>query len=669
MGINLLNTTDFGPKNEKLFEVQFTDTDPNIAWNLISGFVKCDFGDARPGEFYSNNGINTSFVDSSLKILTVHKGASSGPRGFTYFYSYNNDLSTGTLDVSSLTYLESFSVRNSNLTNIIFTDYSTTPLVLGVGDNNLTGTIDLSGLKHLKDILSLNDNPNLTQIIFPTSIEGAEPITNLNFQDCDIEGILDISGLTNWSGMLNGINNTDCSGILFPDTSADITRLDLWQMGLTSIDLSALTGLRDSINLTNNYTLRSLILPETSAYFSLLNVRSGDLQGEYDLRHVSGSISSFDWGSNDITSMLMADCSFPFTSFNLSSNDLSTLDVSNRMFNGLFNVRANSLLTHVTLPDASCQFTQLDFGYNSNFNGNTATLGVFDVSNHYISYSINLTSCDISILSWDLDKCQDLQYLYLSNTKLHGMIDVSSLTGLRTLDLGNYIPSGITGLLLPPDASISTLDLVHTDIYHGTMDISMLSSVEYLRISYCDVSTIVWPTNCSSLTLKAFEGYNCNFSGNFDISNFYRLGGTFQCYNNNITSFTFPDVSMSVAGSIRLLNNNLSGTLDISTLVKANYYLDGNDNTNLENVLWPVFEQPLALIRWNDCSLNQTTVDGLLSNLSTYFTDNSPVYNLTVSLQGGNNAVPTDGSLNVDISTLEYIFGNTSRTLTITYNT
>jgi hypothetical protein len=672
MGLNLLNTTDFGPKNEKLFDVQFTDTDINLVWDLVSGLAKYNFGDARPGEFYSENGFNTSFADSSLKTLSVYKGASSGPRGFKYFYLYNEDLSTGTLDVSSLTHLEFFSVQYSNLTNIIFADHSTTPLALNIGNNNLTGTIDLSGLKNLKDNLQLNDNPNLTQVIFPTSIENAEPLTYIYLRDSDIQGILDISGLTNWRGTLNAVNNRDCSGILFPDTSADVTSLDLWQMGLTSIDLSGLTGLRSYVSLSNNYTMQSIILPETSAYFSTIVVRSCDLQGEQDLRHLTGNIQSMDWGSNNITSLLLADCSFPFTTFNFSSNDLVTVDVSNRMFNGIFSLRSNPTLTHVTLPDASCQFSQLDFGYNSQFTGNTSTPGVLDVSQHHISYSITLTACDVSVLLFDTDKCQDLQSLYLDNTKLHGTLDVSSLTNLRTLDIGKNTTTGpFTELLLPPGAPLSTLDIVYSDIYHGTMDISMLSTIEYLRINYCDVSVILWPADVSSSPLRTFEGYECNFSGNFDISNFYSLGGAFQCYNNNITSFTFPDASMSGGGSIRIQNNNLIGALDLSSLVKANYYFDGNNNLNLENVLWPVFEHPLSYVRWNDCSLNQTTVDGLLSNIVANYTDfyPTPSYNLTISLHGGNNAPPTDGSMNVDISTLEYIFGQSTKNLILTYNT
>jgi len=667
MGLSFLNTA-LRPANEKLYDLYLNGSDIAYSQTLTSGLVKIIIdGSTINPEFYTTGGINRHLGDVEDRTLSVYKGSSSGAKSITYFSASFEDI-MGVLDISSLVGLEELYIINSpDISALIFPSSSrafTNDITLQ--DINSVKSIDLSGLTNLGGNINIFLNDSLEEIKFPGLVDPDKEITSLGLRNNNLQGTLDISSLITVRGAITINQNPGLQNIIWPPSSGPITSLQFYQNGLLgTLDISGLsfsTASPCSLHVANNYVATGLLLPESSAYFTALTCYNCDFEGEIDLRPITGNVDDISFQQNRITSFLMADSSYPIYSFNLSSNQLTALDVSNRMFtNSNFFANGNTSCTLFVLPDASCSFR--------NFNiSRMAIPGVLDVSQHYFAGQFNIYQNNVTGLVWDIDKMSGVTSINLSsNSGITGVIDVSSLSGLTTLDLGI---TNIDGLLLPPNIDFTTLDLAQTPYLHGTLDISLLKSISNLDIANTDVSVILWPPDVSSKTL-VFNGYGCNFSGTLDVSMFKNIGSFSVQGNSNLNYIVFPepDEVFTGYGGFRAENCDLLGPLDLSILSYAYYYLMGSDNNSLAEVIWPVFQRPFGFVQWHNCSLNQQTVDGLLSNLADFYSVNIPGFNMTIYLQGGSNAVPTDGSLNVDISTLEYEFAQAGKTLTLTYNT
>jgi len=79
----------------------------------------------------------------------------------------------------------------------------------------------------------------------------------------------------------------------------------------------------------------------------------------------------------------------------------------------------------------------------------------------------------------------------------------------------------------------------------------------------------------------------------------------------------------------------------------------------------------LALIEldYNTNDLPTAEVDEILLDLDTYFTNNTPINNLTVNLSGAGMGIPTDGNNNANRLHLMAEYVSAGYTATITNNT
>jgi len=437
----------------------------------------------------------------------------------------------------------------------------------------------------------------------------------------------------------------------------------MYQNGFEEIDISGLTGLYGYINFANCYDMSILLFPTTSANFSEITAYSCKLNGTCDLRGFTGRIDNISFDANKYEYVLLPDSSYPYKIFSFQSNQLKTLDVSNRMFNGAIYIGVNYDLSILTLPDASCNFTQFYAPY-------TKLHGVYDVSQHWFSGNFDITQTDISSITWDIDKCLGLTSLQIGYTKWDKFLDVSCLSNLTYLSVAGdtYLP----GMIFPKDASNLELRLDYTTFLHGTLDLSSMKSISSLTFSGTDVSTIIWPYQNAGILLWAFEARNTQLSGTLDVSEYLCLNGSFEIAGNpRLTKLILPDVSMRGWGGQFDVGSCDFTELDLSKVVKAQYSFNGEGNYRLQNVIWPeVFENQLWYCNWSECSLNQTTVDGLLPKLvDLYTTAGTAWWDLNISLEGGGNAPLTDGSTNADLLALQSLFTGFGRTLTVTYNT
>lgn len=247
------------------------------------------------------------------------------------------------------------------------------------------------------------------------------------------------------------------------------------------------------------------------------------------------------------------------------------------------------------------------------------------------------------------------------------------------------------------------------------VDFSQMTRCADLQLRYCtfpdlDLSTITelgggiriydhpyaltgitFPTTSSEATNIAEVVLEGNTKmDHYNLSGLTKLGGKIETYGCTVlTGVTFPttlDSGILELGRVNMSNCDLR-SLDLSmfTLARSSWYdnvdyqYKFNNNPNLTSVQFPTVNTGNSVrlyfsyvINFQDCSLDQTSVDDLLAKMLTYYTAVAPVGgNCTVLLNNpssGSNALPSAQGY-LDITDLEDLFTDESLTITITLNT
>ena len=162
------------------------------AFSLSSGVLEWDLGDVSTN--VEANSFSHTYNVSGNKTVNIYRGTTTGANDINAINMSSDDL-VGTLDVSSLSNLNSYILVNNNykLTQILNPTSSGIFTYYNAQDCNLTGVLDVSGLTGLGGNFSIHRNPNLTQILNPTS---SEIFSWYSVYSCDLTGTLDISGLS-----------------------------------------------------------------------------------------------------------------------------------------------------------------------------------------------------------------------------------------------------------------------------------------------------------------------------------------------------------------------------------------------------------------------------------------------------------------------------------------
>ena len=211
----------------------------------------------------------------------------------------------------------------------------------------------------------------------------------------------------------------------------------------------------------------------------------------------------------------------------------------------------------------------------------------------------NLTNLDIQyndgdIVSVDFSANQKLNSLAISNSSMPVDLDLSSCPELSYAKLTSC---GITSLLLPQVSNLSTLEIGSNELSElnlkGASKLSRLlcnsNNLASLDLSSCKQLTYLDVRNnsltdlnidgCTAITY--FSGDNNQLS---DASIFYQCGEIthISLPGNNITSFDPSNLPM--LGALDLADNDLKGTLDISTMPDLNMQTDVTGNPSLEKL-------------------------------------------------------------------------------------
>ena len=385
-----------------------------------------------------------------------------------------------------------------------------------------------------------------------------------------------------------------------------------------TIDISNCTSL-NSFNVRTNPNLTSIINPTTSSTFIATGYRADycNLTGEIDISGLSGLGGTVAFSSNpNLTSIKLPTTSNSITNVSIALTGIETLDLSGfSNVNGQLNLYSNTSLTGITMPA-----------------GGTLR-------------DINLYGCN---LSGEIDMSHLTSFVNGSGLRFGGSSNITSILWPTTADGIDEISAYGT--------SITELNITGLTNLYGQM-----------QFGNCfNLSTVNFPASIGAITNFNFS--TCSLSGQFDLSMVSSFSGGFQIQGNAITDIVLP-ASNGDFSYMYVNGNNLQGDLDLSSLNSFPRRFYGYSNTGMTSITLPSFTQEVVNINLNNCALNQTTIDGILSGLNTYFTSNTPDEELIVNLGGGTNSSPTDGASNSDLLSLETIFTNAGQTLTATINT
>ena len=151
----------------------------------------------------------------------------------------------------------------------------------------------------------------------------------------------------------------------------------------------------------------------------------------------------------------------------------------------------------------------------------------------------------------------------------------------------------------------------------GTFDCSMFNNLLILSLYQNSFLTeIINPTqSLNSNTFNTYQAYDCDLTGNLDVSGLNKLGGVFNVQSNNkLTSITNP-ISNQIFTSYRADACNLTGNLNLSGLTGLGGWLRVNSNPNLTSITNPTSSQIFTTYYAYLCNLTGNLNLSILSGL------------------------------------------------------
>ena len=195
---------------------------------------------------------------------------------------------------------------------------------------------------------------------------------------------------------------------------------------------------------------------------------------------------------------------------------------------------------------------------------------------------INISSCD---LTGNLD-------MTMYPNKLGGTFNVS------------YNPN-LTGIThTASTTNLSSYQVNNCDIT-GIHDISMIGPLLGGTIRFNNNTNLTEIINPPSVTnqMSQYYGYNCDLTGNLNMSAYTKMGGAFKVENNpNLTGITHP-TSTTVFNNYQANSCGLIGNHDVSMLPGLGGQFQIQSNTNLTSITHTASTETFSLYQANSCGL------------------------------------------------------------------
>lgn len=274
-----------------------------------------------------------------------------------------------------------------------------------------------------------------------------------------------------------------------------------------------------------------------------------------------------------------------------------------------------------------------DLVLNSNIGLTSITFSVYD----NVIGTTRISECNLSSIDF-------------TNVRINGETELNSNSNLSSITFGDFDNYSTT-------FEVNNCSLTSLDFSSFT---NMISVMELLGNT--NLGTFIQPQNATFSSFKLAPNTELL---TLDLTNCH-IGGYLGIANTNITQILFNNTVKSC--QLDLYNNGFT-SLDLSSFDTVIGRLRLQDNSNLVNLIAPIgFSTDMYQLSANGDALNIASIDGLLGNLNTYFSANTPTSDLILDLSNGTNASPTNGLNNADLLNLISIYQNTAYALIYSIN-
>ena len=456
-----------------------TSFDPQLF--VSSGIIEWDLGD---GSILNSNSFSYTYTQPGNKTVKLYAGTTTGIDSIERFLVGNDDIQ-GDLDFSDFPILTHISLDDNTDVTGITIPTSGSFIFLGADDCNITGELDLSNfgqnpISPNTGAIRVRNNSNLTSIVIPSTDAS---IGSFWVNGNNLTGTLDASGLTNWSGgIFQCYQNSNLTSILMPNSVTKNLTFYAYQCNLTGeLDLSEITGLNSAMRVDNNPNLTSLKLPVSSNTINQFYCNNTGITGTLDVSGLILGGSFLAHSNSNLTQILNPTSSQTFTAYQAYDCSLNgTLDLSELTgLGGSFNCRGNSNLTQILNPTSSQTFTGYQ-SYSCDLTGTLDVSGLTGLGGQFlIHFNSNLDSLILpasfsnSFSNFNVENCS------LDQTSIDAIFSKLNSYYSSNTPTGSLIINADGGTNSPPTDGASNTDIqsLETIFSNASQDLTITINI------------------------------------------------------------------------------------------------------------------------------------------------------------------------------------------------
>jgi hypothetical protein len=633
-----MSRIQFNSNNKVGQEITFT-TEWNTGFTHTTGFgpvltmngakrVHWDFGVGD--SYFAGNSPSYYYTDTgTTKSVKIKTNRLSDIKTFTSI----RDRITGHLDLRGIDLGGDFRVNNSpnlgaithSYSNRIFTNYSIRDQFIGgnPGSNFITN-LDVSMFPNLGGFFRVVNCPLLTGV---THTGSSQIFTYYQITGAGLIGNHNLSMFPNLGGVFQMFGNQNLTGVTHTGSSQIFTIYDIQNCNITgNHNLSMFPNLGGTFSTANNPLLTSITHTGSTRLFTTYNIQNCNITGEHDismLTNLSGTINFFN--NSLLTGLTRSSTNNIITTYNgqncnlIGNHDMTIYpNLSN-----FFRLNANNNLTGVT---------------------HTATTQTF------IEY--NLGGCDITG-NHDLTMIPNIggRFNMSGNPNLTGVTHSSTPSNVlfkATLGGGYYLGScNITG-----NHDLSMFHNFGSDV-PNTFTLSQ--ECKFQMDSNPNLTGVTFVSSGTTNYISRFHIYNCDITGNLDLSIFPNLYGSIITNNNqNLTGVTLPNSTGIFRDTSTAFNTQSTALGFIGCNIP---YIDFRP---LSGATMDVNSVQGCRIRFNGNGITASNVNRILTELSGITYNNLNRWSGVTAFIGGTNATPDGSSGGYDgLAAVNYLTGAT----------
>lgn len=375
-----------------------------------------------------------------------------------------------------------------------------------------------------------------------------------------------------------------------------------------------------------------------------ISMESDNLVGVVDISGFVNLTNFSVYSNSKVTSVINMASPANFNTYYAYSCDLTgTLDMSAfTNFPTYFQVYNNKKLTKIINPVSSKVINTYN-AYDCSLNGTLDVSGLSNFGGNFRVYNnINLSKIVHKYSP------QPITYYHAYNCSL-STLDVSCFPRLGG-DFQVNNNKHLTQILLPTPSENYTYFHIHDCCINGAFDLTTIKGTNIDFDAGYNKITSIGPLN-SSYGFASLKLPNNLLSGTIDLSALTTNLGKVSLRNNSgITSIICPSTANAIT-EFTVSQCGLIGTLDLSVFSNFSGSISVDYNPSLLTVRWPKITGDIFAVYAHNCSLNSSCIDEICGAVHAWYAAHPPFGGwkpLTMTFNSGGNAKPTvDGSTHI----------------------